>query len=284
MALTKLQLLQKRARDKEYKLRRKGASPEELAKVSPRKDWAAVQAMTPAQRRSYAKKLEQFNARKNRLYVLKDRSIMTDKQVKQYEGYYKEVIKRDRKLAAQVDRMMNKPGAERLKKAFLAEMSRDPITGKPIYKGQDLTPQYKKPLPPETKRGLQWRMTDTRKPPISQARRRAIARANMVKQLNYLGMEDMARYVKNMTRERFDVLSVRTDIWDKLALTYMPAESQDPDHPGMTALYEDEISVGGADAIAQRIFDAGSIGRKDIGRYRSGLRQRYKRYIGGLGD
>lgn len=54
-------LLQKRARDSEYRLRKAGASAEEIARVSPRVPAAEVAQMTAGQLRSYQVKLNKFN-------------------------------------------------------------------------------------------------------------------------------------------------------------------------------------------------------------------------------
>ena len=50
--------IQKRTRDKEYRLRKQGANDAAIAGVSPRKSWAEVKAMTTSQQQAYAKRLE----------------------------------------------------------------------------------------------------------------------------------------------------------------------------------------------------------------------------------
>lgn len=54
-------LLQKRARDKEYKLRRAGASDAEIARVSPRLPASEVAKLSGGALRSYQAKLDRFN-------------------------------------------------------------------------------------------------------------------------------------------------------------------------------------------------------------------------------
>ena len=61
VSLDDIRIFQKRTRDKEYRLRRQGASQESIDKVSPRESWGSVKAMTPAQRRRYATRLDRFN-------------------------------------------------------------------------------------------------------------------------------------------------------------------------------------------------------------------------------
>lgn len=53
--------VQKRARDKEYRLRKQGANRESIADISPRKPWKEIKAMTPAQQQDYAKRLDVWN-------------------------------------------------------------------------------------------------------------------------------------------------------------------------------------------------------------------------------
>lgn len=53
--------IQKRTRDKEYRLRKQGANDAAIAGVSPRKSWAEVKAMTPSQQQAYAKRLDNWN-------------------------------------------------------------------------------------------------------------------------------------------------------------------------------------------------------------------------------
>ena len=53
--------VQKRARDKEYRLRKQGATRESIGGISPRKEWSEVKAMTPAQQQAYAKRVDKWN-------------------------------------------------------------------------------------------------------------------------------------------------------------------------------------------------------------------------------
>ena len=53
--------VQKRARDKEYRLRKQGASREAIAAISPRKSWAEIKAMSPSQQQAYAKRVDTWN-------------------------------------------------------------------------------------------------------------------------------------------------------------------------------------------------------------------------------
>lgn len=53
--------VQKRVRDKEYRLRKQGANREAIAEISPRKSWAEIKAMTPSQQQDYAKRVDRWN-------------------------------------------------------------------------------------------------------------------------------------------------------------------------------------------------------------------------------
>ena len=70
MAITKKELsrLQKNARNKLYRLRKKGISNAQLNQMAvPVKSWNKVQAMSTREQNAYARQLREFNSRENRI-------------------------------------------------------------------------------------------------------------------------------------------------------------------------------------------------------------------------
>lgn len=70
--------VQKRARDKEYRLRKQGAGKEAIASISPRKSWAEIKSMTPAQQQAYAKQLNAWNKKSRYTVVESGNAIPTN--------------------------------------------------------------------------------------------------------------------------------------------------------------------------------------------------------------
>ena len=69
--IDQIRRLQKNVRDKEYRLRKKGAADSSAALNSPRQPWSSVKTMTKSQLNAYGRELERYKARENRLVVLK---------------------------------------------------------------------------------------------------------------------------------------------------------------------------------------------------------------------
>lgn len=70
--------MQKRARDKEYRLRKQGATRESIGSISPRKSWAEIKSMTPAQQQAYAKQLNAWNEKSRYTVVESGNAIPTN--------------------------------------------------------------------------------------------------------------------------------------------------------------------------------------------------------------
>lgn len=70
MAITKKELsrLQKNARNKLYRLRKKGITNAQINQMAvPVKSWGEVQTMSTREQNAYARQLREFNSRENRI-------------------------------------------------------------------------------------------------------------------------------------------------------------------------------------------------------------------------
>ena len=108
MASVSLALLQRRARSKQSRLRKKGASKEAIADVSPVRPWSEVKAMTAGQKLSYRAQLKRFTSRENAYHVYKDSGAISTKAT--YRNTQEAIEQINRARQAELERIIK--GAE----------------------------------------------------------------------------------------------------------------------------------------------------------------------------
>lgn len=214
MNINDVSKLQKRARDKEYRLRRSGASQQSVNQVSPRKSWNEVKAMSPRELNRYGRSLNNFN--KNAHYTgTTSGDVIPTKMVKQITDLVKQrnkFIGRERK---RIEAASPSPWLEFKKKqrGILAHNKEGmglltPIDPKKLQKPTSLNAAKRRV------RSLQ------RQRKHNYGYYRRIQRKNMVTQLKRLGYDYLAHVVKYMKNDNFDVLSTITPVWEEMAEPY----------------------------------------------------------------
>lgn len=218
--------VQKRARDKEYRLRKQGATRESIAEVSPRKPWAEIKAMSPAQQQAYAKKLNAWN-RKARYTGVKSGNVIPTNLIDQAKRLQQ---KHNQFIYSERDRIRGIAPGEwdtyyRNREGVLA-------------KGEDivglLAPiDVKKMEPPasvQVARRRIKRFEERNKHKFSYYR--GLQRNAMEKMLWKLDQYELAEVVHQMNNDAFDLLSTVYASWDTLKFEYNPkgegSEFEDP--------------------------------------------------------
>lgn len=208
--------VQKRARDKEYRLRKQGASRESISEVSPRKSWAEIKAMSPAQQQAYAKRLDTWN-RKARYTGVTSGNVIPTKLIDQAKRLQRE---RNRFIATERKRIAGiAPGEWQA-----AYTPREGILGK----GQGIlgllapidVDKMTLPASVEVAKRRIKRFEERNKHKFSWYRKRQ--REAMEKMLWKLDEYELAEVVRNLDNDSFDLLSTVYASWDTLEFSYSP--------------------------------------------------------------
>lgn len=208
--------VQKRARDKEYRLRKQGATRESIRGISPRKSWEEIKAMTPTQQQAYARKLNTWN-KKSRYTVVESGNAIPSNlidQAKRLQEKHNQFIYSER---------------ERIRGIAPGEWdtyyrNREGI----LAKGGDivglLAPiDVKKMEPPasvQVARRRIKRFEERNKHKFSYYR--GLQRSSMEQMLWKLGQYELAEVVHQMGNDAFDLLSTVYASWDTLKFLYEP--------------------------------------------------------------
>lgn len=261
VSLDDIRTLQKRTRDKEYRLRKQGATRESIGKVSPRESWSSVKTMTPAQRRRYAMQLDRFN--KKGAYV---GSASGDVIPKSYITHSRKLIKAHNKFVASETRRIQGIAPD------LWEQYRARQIGLLAHEasiGGLLTPiDVRKMVAPRSLEVAKRRVKNfeaRNKRKFSFYRR--MQRENMTAMLNELGLYDLSELVRRMSNDQFDVLSSVLPTWEALTVHYADVSSGNEEY---------------AD-VRSYVYKASMLGKKDYKRSLAGLeRNRAKRNAKGM--
>lgn len=208
--------VQKRARDKEYRLRKQGATRESIGGISPRKSWGEVKAMTSAQQQAYARRLNAWNKRA-RYTVVESGSVIPSNLIDQAKRLQE---KRNQFIYGERERIRSIAPGEwdkyyRIREGILA-------------KGEDivglLAPiDVKKMEPPasvQVARRRIKRFEERNKHKFSYYR--GLQRSAMEQMLWKLDQYELAEVVHQMSNDAFDLLSTVYASWDTLKFEYHP--------------------------------------------------------------
>lgn len=218
--------VQKRARDKEYRLRKQGAGKKAIAGISPRKSWAEIKSMTPSQQQSYARQLDAWN-RNAHYRGVKSGNVIPTKLIDQAKRLQQ---KRNQFIYSERDRIRDIAPSEwdtyyRNREGILA-------------RGEDivglLAPiDVKKMEPPASVQVAHRRIKrfeERNKHKFSYYR--GLQRSAMEQLLWKLDQYELAEVVHQMNNDAFDLLSTVYASWDTLKFTYNPkgegSEFEDP--------------------------------------------------------
>lgn len=218
--------VQKRARDKEYRLRKQGAGKEAIAGISPRKSWAEIKSMTPSQQQAYARQLDAWN-RNSRYTGVKSGNVIPTKLIDQAKHLQQ---KRNQFIYSERDRIRDIAPSEwdtyyRNREGILA-------------RGEDIVGlldpiDVKKMEPPasvQVARRRIKRFEERNKHKFSYYR--GLQRSAMEQMLWKLDQYELAEVVHQMKNDAFDLLSTVYASWDTLKFEYNPkgegSEFEDP--------------------------------------------------------
>lgn len=261
VSLDDIRRLHKRTCDKEYRLRKQGASQDSIAKVSPRESWGSVKAMTPVQRRRYAKQLDRFN--KKSAYV---GSASGDVIPKSYITQSRKLIKAHNKFVASETKRIQGIAPDLWEQYRARQIGI--LAHKPSIGGL-LTPvDVRKMVAPRSLEVAKRRVKNfeaRNKRKFSYYRR--IQRENMTAMLNELGLYDLSELVRRMSNDQFDVLSSVLPMWEVLTVHYADVSSDNEEYADVRAY----------------VYKASMLGKKDYKRSLAGLeRNRAKRNAKGM--
>lgn len=208
--------VQKRARDKEYRLRKQGATRESIEGISPRKPWAEIKAMTPAQQQAYARQLNAWN-KKARYTVVESRNAIPTNLIDQAKRLQE---KRNRFIYSERERIRDIAPGEWDK----YYRNREGI----LAKGEDivglLAPiDIKKMEPPvsvQVARRRIKRFEERNRHKFGYYR--GLQRSAMERMLWKLDQYELAEVVHQMKNDAFDLLSTVYASWDTLRFEYNP--------------------------------------------------------------
>lgn len=215
--IDELRRLQKNARNKEYRLRRRGGSGADVAAESPRVAWGEVLSMTQGERRRYANALRSYNSRENRYVILPSGQPVEKALMDRIDDLTAKWNSNAAKERRRIEKLARTEVSEsKRKRARL----RGSVFGS-ISELENLEPPRNRAAAEKRARDLE-RMVG-----LKFSRRRTMQRNNMVNIMNQLGLTSLANQVHNMTNNQFDVLQMSTNIWDVLSLYYIPKEADE---------------------------------------------------------
>ena len=226
--------LQKRARDKESRLRVKGASESAISMVSPRLDAATVANMTSREQRNYAARLRNFNKRENRILVLESGETVKYKEYQRLVSKAREYNRMIQRQARGIERAAQTISPSRSDYLEKVEELRL-LAGRPAGMSADEYARRLKDVrvmgrighfemtePPASKRALaaRKRMLSEMADPRTTARRRRALRKAIRKMLVETGRKDLWDEVRRMSDTQFDVMVTVTPFMDNLSIDY----------------------------------------------------------------
>lgn len=245
-----VRLLQKRARDKEYRLRKQGADQHAIAQESPRLGWNQVKGLSSQQLKKYARDLDKFNSRSNALVTLQSGDVVAKSVLMRAEAARKSWNKKALKEKTRIEGLA--AGAAKVikdRQYVYGKNARNNVLGAIT----EIAPMNQ----PRTKRGAIKRAKQLESM-VARGfdKRRTQQRTAMVSILNQLGEHDLANSVANMQKNRFDMLSTISNIWSMLDVYYIPKEK---DGRVQTQSHNDTFAAG----IRENIYHAQAYGLGD---------------------
>lgn len=229
-----LSVMQARARAKGYRLKKKGASAETVAALSPVKPWSEVQAMTAGEKISYRARLKRWTSRATAFHVYRPDVVVTQDTYKGIQSSVKEINrKRQAELkrinSIKVDSVMGAQNIyptvqQRQRERGLDERdAKGNLTGRKHEFIGDLygVSKVSESVPPASvekaeKRARMFSEMANR----SYDERRQDLKDNVVTMLEGSGAQELADMIADFSDAQFDVLTQRTNFMDELSSVY----------------------------------------------------------------
>lgn len=220
----KLSNLQKRARDKEYRMRKSGISARDVPNLSPRLPASDVMNMTSRERSAYSRKLESFLSRNVQFVALESGEGVRRDVLERTQKYAEKYNKRAERMRERIDRAKAPKGVGTIVDRLRLTGATNPVTGKV-----------------EPRRGMvQGSIGELRIAELPTTRAQAMKRLETVKAMaersykerreglrksvhdmaSKLGDDELAERINYMSDIDFDVLVNRTNFMDTLSFEY----------------------------------------------------------------
>ena len=223
--------LQKNARNKEYRLRSRGADALGVAEASPRLPASEVAHMSAFEQRAYAARLRRFNSSENRLHVYETGTVVPYKTYQTIERGQREYNERMRarveamgEIVTGVNRQMGKESPFRDFSARVEDIRYRMLTsgrqlGGVYVGGRVAQISIAAPTSPEqaARRAKMVREMTTKE---SDADRRRRVRRNAMQMLNLMGEDELARKISNLSANQFDFLVTVTNFFDLISTPF----------------------------------------------------------------
>ena len=212
-ALKRVSLQQKRARDKEWHLKKRGATPASME--SPRINYSEVRGMTTQQLNAYSRKLAKWN--KTPKTVLANGDVVNSSVIATYR---KNVTIHNKRTRQQLRKLKSHEISSRAR-----EILGTPVNGEDLHGAVGLQEiDYRKPTSAKAayrleKKSKKWKN-------VNYKRRLKSQRHSAMAMLQSLGMEHEANQVRNMPSENFEILVRAEGLLDDLSLWYYADGSQ----------------------------------------------------------
>lgn len=258
-----LQRLQKNARNKEYRLRKKGADPLRLDEMSPRLPASEVAKMDAREQRAYARRLRHFNQRDNQLSVLDNGMLLPTRTVRAIEAERQRYNQMAQRSLERIDalargtRIPERYGTVRERLRMRGITHNGQRIGGTMAAGRVTEVRR----PDLTSRGQAERILSKLREMnrvTTDANRRRLAKRSAVEMLNAMGESKLANIVRNMTADQWDVLSTATNFWDMLEVDYDPNSFASWAKEGMSERRYNEYADNNADFLKSLNYNATS--------------------------
>lgn len=227
-ALEAARTAQKRTRDKEYRLRKRGAAM--VGDLSPRVSMAEVRSMSTRELRAYARRLNRFSS--ERSVVLESGEVIPESVIRRINrniAEHNRKAARERERIDKVNRDLPKVG-ERFVQTRVS-VGVDPNTMQPYVEaepgqtGATLQPIISTEPPKTAKQAMRRLKASERWAHPNYMRRTATQRRSIIEMLERIGMDAESDRVRRMSSLAVSVMVNRYGIFDEIDLWYMPNTS-----------------------------------------------------------
>lgn len=219
--LKQARLYQKRMRDKEYRLRKRGARESAIKATSPRVSAHELKTYTPSQLDSYIAQAKVFT-KKARYDIAGNGDLIPST----YGKRVKELLRMRNKWIAKEEKRLQSIAPESWWGEYV-QLQRGVLKANRSRLGLLEQVDLKKLEKPSSLEAARLRMQRLEK---RKRRRfgfyRSVQRKNMIYQLETLGLYDLSNIVRKMSSKSFDILSSVSPVWENLSLRYERPEEK----------------------------------------------------------
>lgn len=222
-AMAQARQAQKRARNKEYSLRKRGAAM--VGEYSPRQTWASVNAMSTKELKAYTKKLAKFSA--TRMSVLESGEVIDRSILERIEKNISEHNRKAAKERAKIDRARsNLPKVGERFVQTRASVGVDPNTLQPYVEaevgtiGSSLQPIIQTEKPKNIRQAMSRLAKSEKWAKPNYPKVYASQRTSAIRMLRIVYLDDVAEAVAAMSNTAFSVAVNRYGLFDELEVWY----------------------------------------------------------------